>query len=128
MFADVAKMLVVVNEFETYKFPSPVYETLLVAPATPEDIKYTKSPGFPAGPGPVDPCGPVAPSGPVDPCGPVAPSGPVDPCGPVAPSGPVDPVGPVAPSDPMYPGAPVAPVGPVAPTKLIKFDKVPPSP
>jgi hypothetical protein len=39
MFADVANMFVVVTEFETYKFPSPVYETFVVAPATPDDIK-----------------------------------------------------------------------------------------
>jgi len=112
MFARDAMTFVVVTEFETYKFPSPVYETLLVAPATPDETRYTKSPGFPDGAGPVAPVSPVAPVAPVDPVAPVAP---VDPVAPVAPSNPVAPVDPVAPVAPVDPVAPVAPSNPVAP-------------
>ena len=104
-----AMTFVTVTVFETYKFPSPVYETFAVAPATPDETRYTNSPGFPDGAGPVAPVKPVAP---VDPVAPVAPSKPVAPVDPVAPSDPTYPAGPV---DPVKPVAPVAPFKPVAP-------------
>ena len=38
-FAVVANTFVVVTEFETYKLPSPVYNTSVAAPATPEETR-----------------------------------------------------------------------------------------
>ena len=96
--------------------------------ATPEPVKYTTFPALPLGAGPVAPVDPIVPCGPVapvDPIVPVAPVAPVDPIVPVAPVAPVDPIVPVA---PVAPVDPIVPVAPVAPTKLIKFDKSPPSP
>ena len=112
---------VVVTEFDAYTFPVtfkfvPVYDAFVAAPATPDDVRYTRFPAVPDG------AGPVAPAGPVDPVAPVAP---VDPVAPVAP---VDPVAPVAPVDPVAPVAPVDPVAPVAPTKLMRPVSELPSP
>jgi hypothetical protein len=88
----------------TERVPSPVYETFVVAPATPDDIRYTNSPDFPDGAGPVAPIGP--PDGPV---GPVAPIGP-----PEGPGGPVAPIGP--PNEKTVPR-----LGPKALLKLIYY-------
>ena len=63
-FAVSAKTFVVVSAFETDNVPSATYETFEVDPATPDDTRYTMSPGFPVGAGPMGPVGPGGPGGP----------------------------------------------------------------
>jgi hypothetical protein len=46
---------VVVTVFAAYRFPSPEYDTFAVAPAVPDEMRYTRLPGVPVGAGPVDP-------------------------------------------------------------------------